>query len=148
VGDGAERKMLERLAVRLGVSDKTIFTGMRTDILDMMNALDIYVQPSLNEGMGKTLVQAHSLNLPIVATNVQGIPDLVIDGKTGILVPPKNPDALARAVCVLARDPALRKSMGKAGCAHVNRRIDGLPCFSSDRMIRLLEELYESVLHD
>jgi L-malate glycosyltransferase len=108
--------------------------------------MDIYVQPSLNEGMGKTLVQAHTLKLPIVATTVQGIPDIVLDGKTGLLVPPGDPQALAEAVAGLAKDSNARRAMGEAGCASVNRKINGLPCFGADRMVALFEKLYEDIL--
>lgn len=148
VGDGSEKKMLEGLAERLRVRDKLIFTGLRTDVMDVMNAMDIYVQPSLNEGMGKTLVQAHFLKLPIAATRVQGIPDVVLDGKSGILVPPADPEALAGAVSRLASDAALRKSMGEAGHAYVTRKIDGLQCFSAERMLALLDKMYEELIKD
>ncbi len=145
VGDGALRKELESKASELGIKDKTIFTGMREDVPDMMSAMDIFVQPSLNEGMGKTLVQAHSLGLPIVATRVQGIPDVVVDGITGFLVPPADPKALADKILELINNTALIEKMGKAGKQRVTRKEDGLSCFSEERTVHLLEKLYEIV---
>jgi len=145
VGDGSERKILENKVEKYGLKDKVIFTGMREDVLDLISTMDIYVQPSLNEGMGKTLVQAMYLSKPVVATNVQGIPDVVIDGETGILVQPERPDLLASAIVKLIEDQNLRKKMGEKGFQYVNEKIDGYPRFSIERMIFLLEKLYESL---
>jgi len=145
VGDGSERKILENKVEKYGLKDKVIFTGMREDVLDLISTMDIYVQPSLNEGMGKTLAQAMYLSKPIVATNVQGIPDVVINGETGILVQPERPDLLASAIVKLIEDQDLRKKMGEKGFQYAIEKVDGYPRFSIERMIFLLEKLYESL---
>ncbi len=146
VGDGSERKILEKEIEKSGLKDKVIFTGMRDDVLDLISIMDIYVQPSLNEGMGKTLVQASLFSKPIIATKVQGIPDVVIDGKTGLLVLPARPDLLAEAIVKLIKDENLRKKIGENAYQYVNEKIDGYSRFSIERMIFLLEELYKSIL--
>ena len=145
VGDGNLRKDIETRAASLGVKDRIIFTGMRDDVPEMMCAMDIFAQPSLNEGMGKTLVLAHALGLPIVATRVQGIPDVVIDGKTGYLVPPADAGFLAEKLLELTGSPELRDKMGKAGKQHVTKVVDGMACFSEERSVHLFEKLYENI---
>jgi glycosyltransferase involved in cell wall biosynthesis len=143
VGDGTQRDALEAAVRSQKMDGKVIFTGMRNDAVELMSLMDIYVQPSLNEGMGKTILQAQSVGLPVVATAVQGIPDVVKDGKTGILVPPSDARSMAEAICRLIRDPALRQDMGTAGHQWVNERVDGNLRFSPERMVALLKGLYE-----
>lgn len=147
VGDGTLRKELESLAASLEINHRVLFAGMKDNVSDYMSAMDIYIQPSVNEGMGKTIVQAMSLWKPVVASNVQGIPDLVINNITGLLVPPKNPEAIAHAVTKLIRDPQLQKNLGERGSAFVNETIDGFPRFSTGRMLFLLDKLYSKVLN-
>ncbi|MDI6642422.1 MAG: glycosyltransferase, partial [Elusimicrobiota bacterium] len=145
VGDGSERKKLESLTCNLQLSDKVIFTGMRDDISELISIMDIYVQPSLNEGMGKTLVVASMLSKPVVATRVQGIPDVIIDGKTGILVPPKNSKLLAEGILKFITDESIRKEFGAAGRKYVTELVGGYERFSPERMIFLLEKLYDDL---
>jgi len=144
VGDGTQRPAIERRAAELGITGKIVFTGMSNNVFRLMSAMDVFVQPSLNEGMGKTLVQAHSLGLPIIATKVQGIPDVVVDGVSGYLVPPADPEQLAEKTLELLNDTNLRRRFGKAGKDWVTRKFDGMECFSEERVIHLFEKLYES----
>lgn len=146
VGDGSEMIKLKQKVKRLNIEDKVIFTGMREDVPELISIMDIYVQPSLNEGMGKTIVLAQLLGKPVVATKVQGIPSVVLDGKTGILVEPKNPIQLAEAVSKLLKDEKLRRQLGENAKQWVNKIVDGYPQFSVERMIYLLENLYNEVL--
>jgi len=158
VGDGEERKNLQSVIVRrqsqalddgvcnLKLEDRVIFTGWRNDVEEMISLMDIYVQPSINEGMGKTLIQAQALGKPIVATNVQGIPSVVKDGVTGILVPPKNSQALAEAILELAESEERRRKMGKEGKKWVTETVDGYARFSTERMLHLIEKLYAELL--
>ena len=146
VGDGSQRNIVESTARTLGIYDKIIFTGMSENVAQLMSAMDIFVQPSLNEGMGKTLVQAHSLGLPIIATKVQGIPDIVIEGKSGFLVPPADAAQLADKILMLVKNPALRLQMGKTGKNWVTRKEEGLSCFSEERAIKQFENLYDSLI--
>jgi len=145
VGDGSERKKLENKVKDYGIQQRVIFTGMREDVVDLMSIMDIYVQPSINEGMGKTIILAELLGKPVVATNVQGIPSVVIDNETGILVPPKNPQKLAEAIVKLIKDKELRVKMGENAKKWGNKIVDGLPQFSKQRMLFLLENLYKSL---
>ncbi len=145
VGDGSERKNLESAICNLKLEDKVIFTGWRDDPEEIISIIDIYVQPSVNEGMGMTLVQAQALAKPIVATNVQGIPSTVKDGVTGILVPPKNAQALVAAILRLVQSEEQRKRMGEEGKIWVGELVGGYPRFSRERMFFLLEKLYENL---
>ncbi len=145
VGDGSERKSLELRVESLEIKDKIIFTGMRNDVMDLLSIMDIYVQPSLNEGMGKTIVQAFSLGKPVVATSVQGIPYLIKDEETGLLVPPKSSEKLAEAVIRLINRREQRKKIGADAKKFVFESVDGFPRFSIERMLVLLDKLYENM---
>lgn len=144
VGDGKERSLIEKQIDELGIRNSVICTGMRNDVFELMSAMDIFVQPSLNEGMGKTIIQAQSVGLPIVGSRVQGIPDAMQENLTGLLVPPADPDALRKAVERLINDEQLRKHMSSAAAAWVNETIDGYGRFSVERMVHLLDKLYGS----
>jgi glycosyltransferase involved in cell wall biosynthesis len=146
VGDGSERKFLEEKVEKLGLKDKFIFTGMREDVAELMSIMDIYVQPSINEGMGKTIVLAELLGKPVVATNVQGIPSVIINNETGILVPPKDPQKLAEVIVKLINDKDLRIKMGENAKKWVYKIVDGYPQFSQQRMLFLLENLYKTLV--
>ena len=115
VGDGPLRKELEGSAKRLNISDKVIFTGFQEDIPFFLNIFDIFVLSSMREGTSLTLIEAMAVELPVIATNAGGSPDVVIDRKTGLLVPPKNSDKLAEAIIRLCENPGAREEMGKAG---------------------------------
>lgn len=129
VGDGPERARLVALASRLGIDDGVRFLGLRHDARDLMAGFDVYVNCSLNEGISLTILEAMAGLLPIVATDVGGNPEIVIDGWTGVLVPPRDPAALARALRGLAASPDQRRAMGMAGRARVARE------FSLERMV-------------
>jgi glycosyltransferase involved in cell wall biosynthesis/ubiquinone/menaquinone biosynthesis C-methylase UbiE len=146
VGDGSLRGALEDLAAKLNIADKIIFAGARKDVSDLINAMDVYVQPSLNEGMGRTIVEAMYLSRPIVATNVQGIPDLIYDGRTGLLAPPSDPAAIAAAVKKLLADKSLAGRLGKAAYDYASEEVEGGPRFGARRMIYLYEKLYEKII--
>lgn len=145
VGDGSEMVKMKQKVKKLNIEDKVIFTGMREDVPELISIMDIYVQPSLNEGMGKTIVLAQLLGKPVVATRVQGIPSVVLDGKTGILVEPKNPIQLAESISKLVKDEKLRQQLGENAKQWTNKIVDDYPQFSVERMIYLLENLYNEV---
>ena len=119
VGDGYLRSRLERQAESIGVRKNIIFTGWRKDAVEILDLFDILVLPSLNEGMGKVLVEGMALGKPIVASNVGGIIDLVRNGENGILVPPGDSDALGEAILQLLKDKNLSEKLGKNGKARV-----------------------------
>ena len=140
-GDGELRADLEAQSRSLGLSEAVTFAGVRTDVPEILAALDVFVLPSLWEGMPNAVLEAMAAGLPVVATAVGGIPEVVVDGVTGLLVPPRDPDGLAQAIECLLRDPGLRRKMGQAGWKRVER------CFSVEQMVRKTEDLYETLLN-
>lgn len=141
VGEGPARPELERLAAQLGVSQKVIFTGLRRDIPDILAALDLLVLPSRWEGMPNVVLEAMAAGTPVVATAVGAVPELVIDGETGLLVPPEDPAALAQCLRRLLSDAPLRARLAAAGRARVEKE------FSLEKMLQRTQELYEYVWH-
>ena len=140
-GDGEQASELRRLASRLGIADRVHWLGWRADAADLMAALDVFLLPSLREGFGLVLLEAMSRRLPIVASHVGAIPEIVIDGETGILVEPRNVDELAKAMTRLLNDRALRKYMGLLGAARLEEH------FSVERMVDGTVAVYEQVLN-
>jgi glycosyltransferase involved in cell wall biosynthesis len=140
VGDGPLRAAMETKAEALGLLENVIFTGTRRDIPEILALLNVFVLPSLWEGLPIALLEAMAAGLPVVATAVGGTPEVVIDGVTGFLVPPRDPEALADAILRLLRDPDLRQRMGEAGRARVTEH------FSVEQMVRKTEALYEQLL--
>lgn len=140
VGDGSQRAQLERQAAPLG--SRFRFLGLRQDIPNLMAALDILTVPSLNEGMGRVLLEAGAAGIPVVASRVGGIPDIVDNGETGLLVPPKDAKALAAALMELAQQPERRRLMGDTARAKV------VPHYSLESMVRQIETLYEELLDE
>ncbi|MDI6638148.1 MAG: glycosyltransferase family 4 protein [Bacillota bacterium] len=140
VGDGRKRQNLERLALDLGVHDRVVFTGALPDPTEALEAMDIFALPSIQEALPMAILEAMAMAKPVVATTVGGIPEAVVHGETGLLVPPKDDAALASALLVLARNPARRHEMGARGYA----RFEAL--FTADLMARRTLEVYRRVL--
>lgn len=139
-GEGCERERLAALARRLGVEGSVIFTGFRSDIPDILAALDLVVQPSLEEGLPVSLIEAMALGRPIVASAVSGIPELVQHGRNGLLVPAGDSNALAGSILALLADPERRVRMGRAAQARA------LAEFSIERMARQYEAVWSGLL--
>jgi len=135
LGDGPERVSLENLARKEGVHSRLIVTGVEDRLALYLSASDVLAAPSRNEGMGRAIVEAMSAGLPIVASQVGGIPSVVEDKQSGLLVPPENPGALARALIGLLQDAPMRKQYRSQGWKRAER-------FSLDRMESLLLKLY------
>lgn len=138
VGDGSERPRLDRLAQQFG--DAVEFLGERRDVPDLLGASDVLVLPSWNEGLGMVLLEAAAASLPVVATNVGGMPEIVEDGRTGFLVPPGDAAALADRVVGLLNDPNAAASMGRAARRRVEQH------FSIEVQARRTLALYRDVL--
>jgi len=117
------------------VGKRVIITGMRDDIPRLLSAMDIVTLTSLNEGMGRSLVEAMAMGRAVVATDVGGVAEVVEDGTTGLLVPPSSPHQLAEAVINLLRDDKKRESFGWRARNMVAR-------FSAQAMVREIEKLY------
>ena len=113
IGDGEERAALESHAAALGIADRLHITGATTEVMDALAAADVLAAPSRNEGMGRVLVEAMALGLPVVGTVVGGIPDVIVE-ECGRLVPPDDAPALAAALTELGIDHPLRAKLGAA----------------------------------
>ncbi len=141
VGDGEMRPALEAQARALGLGDRLTFAGFRADVPSVMAGMDLVALPSLNEGMGRVLVMAMALGKPIVATRVGGVAELLGDGEAGLLVPARDPLALAEAIGTLLEDPARAAALGEAG----RRRA---PRYSAQAMLDALAKMYREVTAD
>ena len=141
-GDGPSRASLERLAADLGLRERVAFAGevAHEDVPAVLARLDVAAMPSTWEGFGVSAIEASAMELPVVASDIHGIPDVVLDGETGILVPPASPAALADAIERLARDAPLRRAMGAAGRSFVERNYDWRDNAA------LMEQLYQSAM--
>ncbi len=115
VGDGPYRGALEEEAARLGLSGRVVFAGARDDVARLLAGADLFVLPSLTEALPTVLAEAMAAGLPIVATTVGGIPEMVRHGEAALLVPPKEPEALAEAVTRLLANPRQAAAMGRSG---------------------------------
>ncbi len=140
IGDGALRADLEELVRKKNLANYFYFLGLRNDVQDLLALLDIIVLSSLNEGMGRVIVEAMASAKPVVATKVGGVPEVVLDGYTGLLVKPRDKDALAEGMISLLKDESKARSMGEAG----RRRVKDI--FSKDEMIRKIDAIYNEFL--
>ena len=124
VGDGSRRATLEAQVGALAIAPSVIFTGFRADVARMLDAIDVLALPSLYEGMPLTAIEAAAMARPVVATAVDGTPEVVEHGVTGFLVPPANPPALGGALVTLLADAERARQMGAAGRRRTLERFD------------------------
>lgn len=127
------------LAARPGLEGSVLFTGFRDDIPRLMRAADLFVLPSWREGMPRSILEAMASGLPVVATRIRGSREEVTDGKTGLLVPPHDPRALAEALIQLLRDPSRRREMGR------DARIRAEEEFDEAQVLELQREVYRRI---
>jgi glycosyltransferase involved in cell wall biosynthesis len=139
-GDGPEKTALEVQADKLGIDDRVIFLGYRQDIPELLAGCDLFVLPSLYEGLPLSILEAMAAGKAVVATAVGGTPEAVLDGETGLLVPPSDPVALARAIREILSNPSLLRKMGATGRERVVRE------FSSATMVHRISHLYEELM--
>lgn len=139
VGDGPARPHLEKLAADLGLGDCVRFAGFQPDPRPFLEAMDVLILASASEGLPLNLVEGMFAARPIVATDVAGSNEVVIDGKTGFLVPLGRPDLLAGKIVELLEDPALARAMGEAGRERARQ------CFSEHRYVAEIAALYEEL---
>ncbi|MBU0548814.1 MAG: glycosyltransferase family 4 protein, partial [Candidatus Omnitrophica bacterium] len=140
VGDGPLRNELIKLSKELGINEKCIFTDFRRDIKQITSIFDVAVLASFYEGMGRVLLEAQALGKPVVAFKVGGIPDIVNDGITGILVPLADEGRLAGAIIKLLKDETLHKRMSQAALEWVDLK------FSSQKMVDDIVKVYEEFI--
>lgn len=140
VGNGPLRDELVEYAGRHRLDDCCIFTGPREDIPAVIGALDVVALPSLSEGLPFVLLEAMAMGKPVVATRINGVREVVEDGVTALLIPPREPAMLAGAISALLINQELRSRLGAAARQHVERR------FSLTLMMQQVERLYEELL--
>ncbi|MDD5745737.1 MAG: glycosyltransferase, partial [Candidatus Omnitrophica bacterium] len=140
VGEGSQRPELEAAVRKENLQQRIIFLGWRENAARLIAIMDVLVLASLNEAVGLVLLEAQAGGIPVVATNVGGIPEVVLDGTTGIIVEPKNSVALALAITALLSDELKRKSMGEAGRRFVQDK------YSAQDLVGKLSLIYEKLL--
>ncbi|HVG53295.1 MAG TPA: glycosyltransferase [Vicinamibacterales bacterium] len=131
---------LKAQARALGVERVVIFTGLRSDVPDLLGAADVSVMPSLNEALSNVLLESMAAGAPVVATRVGGTPEALIDGETGLLVPPGDTGAIVASVSQLLDDPALARRLGIAARRVISEQ------FSVERMVTATQDLYAELL--
>jgi len=140
VGAGPRRSELEELSHARGLASQVEFLGHREDVPSLLAAADAFVLPSRSEAFPNGAIEAMAAGLPVVASDVGGLRDLIENGRTGVLVPPGNPEALAGALHSLIDNPAGAEAIGRAARGEVQQR------YSFDRMVASFEDLYLSGL--
>jgi glycosyltransferase involved in cell wall biosynthesis len=138
VGDGSLRESLEKEVKKLGLESNFHFLGFRNDIQNLLNVFDIFVLPSISEGLPNVILEAMACKKPVVATSVGGIPEAVVHGITGFLVPVKNPASMAQAVVRLLENKKFLIEMGQKGRQRVEEE------YSLDKEISEFENLYDT----
>jgi glycosyltransferase involved in cell wall biosynthesis len=136
IGEGSRRSEWQGLCSQLGISDTVIWTGFRTDVAELLSAMDIYVQPSVNEGLSLSILEAMAAGKPVIATEVGGAREVITDQVTGRLVPPGSFEAIRDAIVDLLANAEKRRSLGQAARAHVAR------AFGVQRMVSAYGDLY------
>lgn len=139
-GSGLEQEALAAQVDALGLQHRVTLTGFVADVPAFLGQTGIFVLPSRSEGLGLVLLEAMAAGRPVVASRVGGIPEVVLDGETGLLVPPEDPGALADAIRRLLEDPSLAQRLGEAG----RRRVEAV--FSAERMAEQTAALYEELM--
>jgi glycosyltransferase involved in cell wall biosynthesis len=140
VGGGRRIDEIKALAASLGLAGEVHFLGTRRDVPDLLNAMDIFVLPSYSEGVSLALLEAMAAGLPVIATAVGGLPEVVTDGENGLLIPPRDAEALATALARLLEASDFAKKLGQNARKHVREH------FSLDRLGREINEIYEELV--
>lgn len=140
IGDGSLKEELQDHTKKLNIEQNIIFTGVRRDIPALLSAMDIFIFPSLWEGFGNALVEAMAAGKPIIATDIPSVREILNSGKSGIVVPPANSEAIARSLDLLLSDRALAENLGNAA------RERALSSFTIDSTVRGYSSLYRSIL--
>jgi glycosyltransferase involved in cell wall biosynthesis len=139
-GNGPRADELRALALSLGIADRVAFLGHREDVHTLLADADLFVLPSRSEAFPNSVVEAMAAGLPVIASGVGGLLELVEPGRTGVLVPPDDPAALASAIERLVGDPSCARALGDAARRTIIER------YSFDRMVQAFEDLYRSLL--
>lgn len=142
VGDGQERERLEHFSEELGISKRVIFTGFRADTVDILQLFDVSVLSSFPvvETFPMTILESMAMAKPVVVTDVGGLSEMVINDRTGLVVPPNNPELLAKGIIRILKDPVLARKMGEAGRKLIEEN------FTIEKMVEGYQMLYERLL--
>jgi glycosyltransferase involved in cell wall biosynthesis len=140
VGDGPAKNQLQELAKKLGINSSVIFTGHRDDVLNLVSCLDVFVLPSLSEGIPMALLEAMAVGVPVVASNVGGIPEVLEDGKTGILIPARDEKIMANVCQNLLEHKETRELLAIKAKKVVEER------FSAAAMAEKVAQIYRSLV--
>jgi glycosyltransferase involved in cell wall biosynthesis len=140
VGTGALLPHLQQEARLRGMEERTLFVGFQRNVLPFLQVADIFVLPSIQEGLSLSALEAMALGKPVVACRVGGAPEVVVDGETGLLVVPAQPVELARAMARLLSDPERAREMGRAGQRRVRE------AFDLEQMVSKIEEIYRRLI--
>ncbi len=140
VGEGSQSKELEAMAQALGIAEAVTWTGFRADIARLLAAMDVYVQPSHNEGLSLSILEAMAAGKPVIATDVGGAREVLRQRETGMLIPPRTPKSLTQAMLELAQCPVLRLQLGEAAKEHVFDK------FSLEKMVNAYGQIYQSLI--
>lgn len=136
MGEGPQEKNLREIVKEEGIGGSVIMPGFRDDVARLLNTLDVFVFPSLAEALGTAILEAMAMKKPVVGSQVGGIPEIVEEGRTGYLVDPEDPRAIAERVIHLLRNAELRRKMGLEGRKFVEAHYD------ARLMVQRLEKLY------
>ncbi|MCK4326136.1 glycosyltransferase family 4 protein, partial [bacterium] len=141
VGDGTEKKNLVKLVSDLGIRERVIFTGFQKDVGSFLRTMEIFILPSLFEGLPGVVLEAMAFQRPVVATRIAGVDEVVVDEETGVLVPPRNPEALAGAIIKLLSDREKAREMGIRGREKAEKY------FNIGLMVEKYEKVYDELAH-
>lgn len=142
LGEGELRPSLERQIRELHLEKHVLLTGFRSDVMQLMKSADLFVMSSVTEGLGSTVLDAMAMKLAVVGTRAGGIPEAVVDGETGLLVPPAHARDLAVAIVELLKDPSRRGRMGAAGHLRVTEQ------FGVSRMLQATLSAYQRAIQE
>ena len=140
VGDGELKAKLSEEIESFGLQKNILLLGTRSDIATILSCINVFILPSLNEGFGMVLIEAMAAKKPVISTAVGGVPEVIADGKTGILVPPKDPEAISSAIIKLYNNPDMSLEMGLAGHSRVKK------LFDITTTVHELEKLYSGLI--
>jgi glycosyltransferase involved in cell wall biosynthesis len=139
-GDGAQTENLKTKIADMGLQDKVFMLGLRRDVINVLQSLDVFALPTHQEALGTAFIEASAMGLPCIGTNVDGVPEVVADGVTGLLVPPISSESIAKAILQLLDNPEQRRQMGQAASERVRK------VFSRQAMAQGMVKVYERLL--
>ena len=142
VGDGELKSKLSEEIKSYDLQRNIFLLGARNDIATILSCINVFLLPSLNEGFGMALIEAMAARKPVIATNVGGVPEVIINGTTGILVPSKDPEAFSSAIIKLYNNPEMSLEMGLAGYSRARN------LFDIKTTVREFEDLYSKLIKE